>query len=73
MLVQHRDKIDTVIPGDIIHLHGRTVVVGLEPTKVALAYKGAVHSALEIVGWDVTGMRVLRTLAVPDQHVTITR
>lgn len=73
MLNQVRDEITALIPGDIVQLHGRTVVVSAEPSPTSLAYRGETHKVVEIDGWDVKGMVAVRMLAVPDQHVTIIR
>ncbi len=73
MLNQWREEIANAVPGDIITIHGRKVVVAEKPQSAAVAYKGEIHPVVEIVGLDTATMRPFLGLAVPDQHVTIIR
>lgn len=54
----------------------RTVAVAADPVPLALAYKGAQHTAVLITGVDVTvetsaGHEPVAFVAVPDQEILV--
>lgn len=73
MLNQLRDKIGNVTSGDLVRLSGRLVVVSVPAVPRALAYGEEIHKVVEIIGIDVYTQVPVRTLAVPDQPVTVIR
>jgi hypothetical protein len=73
MLNQLRDKIENVLPGDIVRIHGRKIAVADKPQTVAIPYRDEVHSAVEVCGIDTATLRPFLGLAVADQFVTIIR
>lgn len=73
MLNQLRDEIANVTAGDIVRLPGRLVVVSAPAVPRALAYGDEIHKVVEVTGVDVYTQAPVRTLAVPDQRVTVIR
>ena len=73
MLNQMRDEVANIVAGDIVRLHGHLLVASAPASVRALAYGDEIHKVVEVTGVDVHTQAVVRTVAVPDQRVTVVR